>query len=120
MGVLESRSLDFENVIITSMNERIFPRKHYAKTFIPEALRKGYGMASIEHQESIYAYYFYRLISRAKKVFLLYDARTSGLRAGDMSRYINQIKYQFPPEKVNRGNHGKRGSGKTGSRDSEA
>lgn len=100
MGVLESRSLDFENVIITSMNERIFPRKHYAKTFIPEALRKGYGMASIEHQESIYAYYFYRLISRAKKVFLLYDARTSGLRAGDMSRYINQIKYQFPPEKV--------------------
>lgn len=100
MGVLESRSLDFENVIMTSMNERIFPRKHYAKTFIPEALRSGYGMATIEHQESIYAYYFYRLISRAKRVFLLYDARTSGLRAGDMSRYINQIKYQFPPEKL--------------------
>lgn len=100
MGVLESRNLDFENVVMTSMNERIFPRKHYAKTFIPDALRKGYDMATIDHQESIYAYYFYRLISRAKKVFLLYDARTTGLKSGDMSRYINQIKYQFPAEKL--------------------
>lgn len=100
MGVLESRGLDFDNVIMTSMNERIFPRKHYAKTFIPDALRRGYGMATIDHQESMYAYYFYRLITRAKNVFLLYDARTSGLRAGDMSRYLNQIKYQFPASKV--------------------
>lgn len=100
MGVLESRGLDFENIILTSMNERIFPRKHYAKTFIPDALRKGYGMATIDHQESMYAYYFYRLIARAKHVYLLFDARTSGLRAGDMSRYINQIKYQFPADKV--------------------
>ncbi len=100
MGVLESRGLDFENIIMTSMNERIFPRKHYAKTFIPDALRRGYGMATIDHQESMYAYYFYRLIARAKNVYLLYDARTSGLRAGDMSRYINQIRYQFPADKV--------------------
>lgn len=100
MGVLESRGLDFDNIILTSMNERIFPRKHYAKTFIPDALRRGYGMATVDHQESMYAYYFYRLIARAKNVYLLYDARTSGLRAGDMSRYINQIKYQFPAGKV--------------------
>lgn len=100
MGVLESRGLDFDNIIMTSMNERIFPRKHYARTFIPDALRRGYGMATIDHQESMYAYYFYRLIARAKNVYLLYDARTSGLRAGDMSRYINQIKYQFPSGKV--------------------
>ncbi|MDE6317674.1 MAG: PD-(D/E)XK nuclease family protein, partial [Muribaculaceae bacterium] len=100
MGVLESRGLDFDNIILTSMNERIFPRKHYARTFIPEALRRGYGMATLEHQESMYAYYFYRLIARAKNVYLLYDARTSGLRAGDMSRYISQIKYQFPQDKV--------------------
>ena len=70
MGVLESRGLDFENIIMTSMNERIFPRKHYAKTFIPDALRRGYGMATIDHQESMYAYYFYRLIARAKNVYL--------------------------------------------------
>lgn len=100
MGVLETRALDFDNIVILSMNERIFPRKHYARTFIPNALRRGYGMATIEHQESMYAYYFYRLIARARHVYLLYDARTSGLRSGDMSRYISQIKYQFPPSKV--------------------
>lgn len=100
MGVLESRGLDFDNIVITSMNERIFPRKHYARTFIPNALRRGYGMSTIEHQESMYAYYFYRLIARAKNVYLLYDGRTTGLRSGDMSRYINQIRYQFPASKI--------------------
>lgn len=100
MGVLEARCLDFDNVVLTSMNERIFPRKHYSKSFIPDALRRGYGMATLEHQESIYAYYFYRLISRAKRVILLYDARKSGGRSNGVSRYIRQLRYQFPPEKI--------------------
>lgn len=100
MGVLESRCLDFDNVVITSMNERVFPRKHYAKSFIPNALRRGYGMATLEHQESIYAYYFYRLITRAKNVLLLYDARKTGIYSGGASRYIKQLRYQFPPDKV--------------------
>ena len=82
------------------MNERIFPRKHYAKSFIPEALRRGYGMSTIEFQESIYAYYFYRLLSRSKKVYLLYDARTSGLSSGDMSRFLYQLKYLYPDESI--------------------
>jgi len=98
MGMLETRAIDFENVIITSMNERIFPRKHFSKSFIPPALRHGYGMATIEHQESISAYYFYRLISRARRVFLLYDSRTQGTRSGEPSRYINQLRYLYRPE----------------------
>ena len=100
MGVLETRALDFDNIILPSMNERIFPRKHYAKSFIPEALRRGYGMSTIEFQESIYAYYFYRLLSRSKKVYLLYDARTSGLSSGDMSRFLYQLKYLYPDESI--------------------
>ncbi len=100
MGVLEARCLDFENVVLTSMNERIFPRKHYTKSFIPNALRRGYGMATLEHQESIYAYYFYRLISRSKRVVLLYDSRKSGGRSNGVSRYLRQLRYQFPAEKI--------------------
>lgn len=99
MGVLESRCLDFPNIIITSMNERVFPRRHYSKSFIPNALRKGYGMSTVEHQESIYAYYFYRLISRARNVYLLYDGRTTGVRSGGPSRFINQLRYNFPTDK---------------------
>lgn len=100
MGVLETRVLDFDNVVILSMNENIFPRKHFSKSFIPPALRAGYGMSTIDHQESISAYYFYRLISRAKNVKLLYDSRTVGLSSGEPSRYINQLRYIYSPENL--------------------
>lgn len=100
MGVLETRALDFRNVIMTSMNERIFPRKHYKGSFIPDALRRSYGMSTIEFQESIYAYYFYRLISRAENVFLLYDTRGKSGRSADMSRYLYQLKYLFPQKNI--------------------
>lgn len=95
MGVLETRALDFDNIIMLSMNERIFPRKHYSGSFIPDALRKGYGMATTDFQESIFAYYFYRLISRAKNVKLIYDARNVGTKTGEMSRYLTQLIYLF-------------------------
>lgn len=100
MGVLETRALDFENLIILSMNERVFPRKHYAKTFIPNSLRRGYGMSTISFQESMYAYYFYRMISRAKNVYIMYDARTGGLRSGEMSRYLHQLKFLYQRDKI--------------------
>ncbi len=100
MGVLETRALDFDNVIMLSMNERIFPRKHYSKTFIPNALRHGYGMSTIDYQESIYSYYFYRLITRAKNVYLIYDTRTGGLKGGEMSRYLYQLLHLFPHDNL--------------------
>lgn len=100
MGVLETRSLDFDNVIMLSMNERIFPRKLINRSFIPNNLRSAYGMSTSEFQECIFAYYFYRLIARASKVKLLYDTRTSGLRGGEMSRYLYQLVYSFTPDKV--------------------
>ena len=100
MGVLETRTLDFENLIILSMNERVFPRKHYTKTFIPNTLRKGYGMSTISFQESMYAYYFYRMISRAKNVYIMYDSRANGLQSGEMSRYLYQLKYLYPRDNI--------------------
>lgn len=65
------------------MTGGVIPVKKVAATFIPYNLRKGFGMATTEHQDSIYAYYFYRMISRAKRVFLLYDSRTDGLKSGE-------------------------------------
>lgn len=95
MGVLETRALDFDNLIILSMNEGIFPLKKAAGSFIPYNLRKGFDLPTYEHQDSIYAYHFYRLINRAKRIFLLYDTRTEGLQSGEVSRYFNQIKYLY-------------------------
>lgn len=97
MGVLETRALDFDNIIMLSMNERVFPRKQYTRSFIPDQLRRGFGMATLDFQESIFAYYFYRLISRPERVTLIYDARRSGgLRSSEMSRYLTQLLYMFP------------------------
>lgn len=100
MGVLETRALDFDNIILLSMNEQIFPRKHYKRSFIPDSLRHSYGMATTEHQESIYAYYFYRLIARARNVAIFYDSRTGGTSSGEMSRYVTQLLYLFPQAEI--------------------
>lgn len=96
MGVLETRDLDFDNIMFLSMNERTFPRHDYIKTMIPNSLRRGYGLAPIEQSESFYSYYFFRAISRAKNVTLYYDSRTSTRGAGEMSRYISQLLYLHP------------------------
>ncbi len=93
MGVLETRALDFDNIIIMSMNERVFPRKSYIKTMIPNNLRIGYGLPSIDRQDSLYTYYFYHMLTRAKNVTLIYDSRVGSLGSGEMSRYISQLKH---------------------------
>lgn len=100
MGVLETRVLDFENIIILSMNEGVFPLKKASNSFIPYTLRNGFDMPTYEFQDSIYAYHFYRMISRAKNVYLLYDTRSEGSQSGEVSRYFYQIKYLYP-EKFN-------------------
>lgn len=99
MGMLETRALDFDYLIIPSMNERIFPRKLRRHTFIPDALRMGFGIATTRFQEEIFAYHFYRLIARAREVYLLYDASQGGLRSGDPSRYLLQLEHLFGEER---------------------
>jgi hypothetical protein len=95
MGVLETRALDFDRLIILSMNEGIFPKKKAATSFIPYNLRKGFGLPVYEHQDSVWAYHFYRLIHRASRISLLYDTRNNGLQTGEMSRFIHQLHYHY-------------------------
>lgn len=96
MGVLETRALDFDNVIIASMNEGAFPRRSYVKTMIPNSLRRDYSMPATESLDAAYEYYFYRLIARADSVTLIYDSRAQGLSSGEPSRFIAQLKYITP------------------------
>lgn len=95
MGVLETRALDFDRLIILSMNEGIFPLKKAANSFIPYNLRRGFGLPTYEHQDSVWAYHFYRLIRRAKQISLLYDTRTTGLQTGEVSRFVHQLRYHY-------------------------
>ena len=91
MGLLETRSLDFENVVILSMNERIFPRRRSISSFIPNYIRRAYGMSTVEQQEAIVASNFYRLLNRARRVTFIYDSSTQKMGSSEPSRYITQL-----------------------------
>ena len=95
MGPLETRALDFRNIVILSANEGMFPRRSVSSSFIPPELRKGFGLPTYEFQDAVWAYYFYRMLQRASKVWLVYDSRTEGLNSGEESRYIKQLQYHF-------------------------
>ena len=97
MGILETRNVDFDNVIILSMNDANFPSdKTGQSSFIPYNLRAAYGIPTPEQHEAMYAYYFYRLIQRAKRVSMLYCSRADEKSTGECSRYIHQLEYESP------------------------
>lgn len=101
MGVLETRALDFDNIVMLSLNEDIFPRRHSRPSFILETLRPAFGLPGREVDQIVTGYYFYRLLTRARRVTLLYDARTVGTdKIGEMSRYLSQLLYLFPDAKI--------------------
>ncbi len=94
MGILETRALDFENIIVLSVNEGVLPAMTSGSSFIPFSIREAFGLPTINHQESIFAYHFYRLLHRAKRATLVYNSNSEGLRTGEMSRFIIQMKYE--------------------------
>jgi len=91
MGLLETRNLDFKNIVLLSANEGILPNSGKESSFIPHNLRKGYGMTTIEHKNSLYAYYFYRFLQRAENITLMYNTATEGMNRGEMSRFMLQL-----------------------------
>ena len=95
MGPLETRALDFSNVVIMSSNEGVFPRRSVSSSFVPPELRKAFGLPTYELQDAIWAYYFYRMISRAENVWMMVDSRAEGNKSGEESRYIKQLEYHF-------------------------
>ncbi len=94
MGILETRALDFKNLIILSVNEGVLPAVSSGSSFIPFSLREAFGLPSINYQESIYAYHFYRLLQRAENVTFTYNSNSEGLRSGEMSRFLIQMNYE--------------------------
>lgn len=95
MGILETRLLDFNHIIMLSVNEDVMPASAAGNSFIPYSLRYAYGLPVREDMDAIYAYYFYRIIQRAGKVDLLFKSASEGVRTGEMSRYLYQMKYDF-------------------------
>ena len=94
MGMLETRTLDFDHVIILSMNEGIFPKANPKQSFVPYHLRKGFGLTTSERHDAVSAYLFYRLIQRATNVRLIYNSAATDNNTGEMSRFLSQLIYE--------------------------
>lgn len=97
MGLLETRLLDFDNLVITNLNEGILPAGKKNNSFLPFDLKKKFNLPTFLENDAIYTYHFYRLLQRAKRVYLLYNTQSDGLNSGEMSRFLYQLKYQEQP-----------------------
>ncbi|MBQ2779630.1 MAG: PD-(D/E)XK nuclease family protein [Bacteroidaceae bacterium] len=91
MGLLETRNLDFKNIIFLSANEGNLPKASSESSFIPYNLRRAFGLTLSEHRDSIYAYNFYRLLQRAENITIVYNSSAEGSGRGGCSRYILQL-----------------------------
>ena len=91
MGVLETRNLDFDHVLLLSCNEGNMPKGVNDSSFIPHSIRQAYELTTVENKVSIYAYYFHRLLQRASDVTILYNNSTEDGQRGEMSRFMLQM-----------------------------
>jgi ATP-dependent helicase/nuclease subunit B len=96
MGMLETRSLDFDNVIILSVNENILPAGKHHNTFIPFDIRNASGLSTYRQKEAIFAYHYYRLLQRAKNIHIIYNSQADQFGSGEKSRFITQLLEELP------------------------
>lgn len=100
MGMLETRTLDFENIILLSCNEDILPSGKTMNSFIPFELKRYFGLPIYNDKDAIFAYHFYRLLQRAKNIYLIYNTESDALGSGEKSRFLTQLIHELP--KVNK------------------
>ncbi len=95
MGMLETRNLDFKNVIIFPVNESILPKGKLYNSFIPYDVKVKYGLNTHKERDAIYAYHFYRLLQQAENVYIIYNTQTGDTGGGEKSRFISQIEHEL-------------------------
>ncbi len=96
MGVLETRNIDFDHVLILSCNEGNMPKGVNDTSFIPYNIRRAYGLTTIDHKVAIYSYYFHRLLQRASDITILYNNATIEGHTSEMSRFMLQLMVESP------------------------
>jgi len=96
MGMLETRVLDFENIILTSTNEGILPASSQQNSFIPFDVKLEFGLPTYREKDAIFSYHFFRLLQRAKNVFILYNTEHDVFGSGEKSRFVTQLEMLRP------------------------
>lgn len=91
MGLLETRNLDFEHVLLLSCNEGTLPKGMSDTSFIPYTVRKAFGLTTRDNMSELYAFYFYHLLQRCKDITVLYNSTATNGQKGEMSRFMLQM-----------------------------
>ncbi|MFL2593489.1 MAG: PD-(D/E)XK nuclease family protein [Flavobacteriaceae bacterium] len=94
MGMLETRLLNYKNIIVTSLNEGILPVGNNNSSFIPFEIKKANELQTFKEKDSVFAYHFYRLIKRAQNIWLIYNTEPDAMNNGEQSRFITQIEVE--------------------------
>ncbi|MBQ7634929.1 MAG: PD-(D/E)XK nuclease family protein [Bacteroidaceae bacterium] len=102
MGVLETRCLDFERVLLLSADDNHMPRAEADNSFIPHFLREAYGLTTRRHTAAVYAYYFHRLLSRCNRATAVWCTGGDGISGGEMSRFMTQLLIEAPTLHIHR------------------
>ncbi len=95
MGMLESRTLDFKNIIMLGVNEGVLPAAQGVHSFIPYDIRREFGLMVHNDRDAVFAYHFYRLLQRCENMYLIYNTTSDDTGGGEKSRYILQIKHEL-------------------------
>lgn len=95
MGVLETRTLDFDHLMVLGVNEGVLPSGKAVNSFIPNDLKRHFGMPLYGHKDAIYAYHFYRLLQRATDILITYNTEQSMMGTGEKSRFITQLQFEL-------------------------
>jgi len=95
MGVLETRTLDFEYLVLVNVNESVLPSGKSVNSFIPNDLKRAFGLPLYLEKDAIYSYHFYRLLQRAKDITITYDSETDTFGKGEKSRFITQLQLEL-------------------------
>lgn len=94
MGLMESRNLDFEEVIIVAANEGILPSSGFGKTLLPEGIRKAFGLPVVEQRDALSAYTFTRLFHFAQQITIVYNSLVDNYSTGEVSRFVQQLQFE--------------------------
>jgi CRISPR/Cas system-associated exonuclease Cas4 (RecB family) len=105
MGILETRTLDFENLIVLGMNEGNLPKTNIINSFIPRDLKLTHGLPVEEDRQAIFAHHFYRLLHRAKNIYFTFNSTTDGVGASEKSRFITQLENELDWSKGHKMEH---------------
>ncbi len=100
MGLLETRNLDFQNLILLSVNEGVLPASKMHRSFIPNDISTYFGLPTYKERDAIYAYHFYRMIQRAENIWFVYNTETDEFGKGEQSRFLTQLEKEIINNKI--------------------